>query len=143
MKRKKRTKSRREFWHKQFHFLHVDVFDVDVGLAINASEEEVKAWLKESSGANYKNFDENLLTDYDSSHTNKGRTVSFMGGFVVLVKANKKALRSFVGILCHELAHVAFNLLRNRATPLSEDTEETYAYLLQNLTQRSLDRLYS
>ncbi len=45
-----------------------------------------------------------------------------------------------VGTLVHEITHAAHHLLKQRSVPLSEDTEEVYAYMIEflfnNLTKK-------
>lgn len=52
------------------------------------------------------------------------------GGSVIWARPNAS-----VPTLVHEVVHAAHHLLADRATPLSEDTEETYAYLVERLYQ--------
>lgn len=41
-----------------------------------------------------------------------------------------------VSTMVHEIVHAAHHLLKCRSTPLSEDTEETYAYLIESIFKK-------
>lgn len=138
----KSRKVKKEFWHKRFFVLTADPFDTDVGIAINATEAEIKKWLKGVSKEKYGMFDEKELEDWDNSKTNLGRMIPMGGGFVLIIKADKKYFRKFVGTLTHEIIHAVHYMLRNRRVPLSEDTEEVYAYSIESLLRHALYEIY-
>lgn len=139
--KKKKTNKNVEFWHKKFFVVTADVFNTDIGFCINATEKEVDAWVKKMSGSKYADFEKSQLEDWDNSKENLGRMIQFGGGFVILIKEIKD-FRNFVAILTHEIVHVTHYLLRNRRTPLNEDTEEVYTYLTECLIRQALNKLY-
>lgn len=138
----KHKNKKKEFWHKKFFVVNVDVFGVDVGFCVNAKESEIKSWLKKMSGEKYKDFNEKQLDDWEDSKTNLGRIIEFSGGFIVLLKADNDQFRKFVSILVHEIVHVVNYLLKNRGISLGEDSHEIYAYLTEYITKEALIKLY-
>lgn len=141
MKRKKATK--KDWWRKQCFVVTVDMFCTDVGFCIGTTAKEAKAWVKKVSGTKYKNLDYEQFDSWESEEKNEGRMVPFCGGFIVLLKADKRTqFRKFVGLLTHEVTHVVQYLLRDRRVPLSEDTEEVHAYLTEFLVSEALGKLY-
>lgn len=137
----KEKRKKKEFWHKRHFVLSADVFETDIAFFINMSEKEIAVALKKMAGDNYEKFDRDELERWDENAYH-GRMIPFLGGFIVLLKADKDSFRKFVGILVHEITHVVQYLLRNRRIPLSEDTEEVHAYLSEFLTRTALNKLY-
>lgn len=132
----------KQFWHKQFFYIQADPFKVDVLISINATKPEVLSFLKKTADPQkFKEFNHELLDNFHDS-INEGRMISFSGGYIVLLKANKKDFRDTLSTLIHELTHVSHYILRDRRIPLSEDTEEVYCYLLQNLSIQALRAMY-
>lgn len=138
-------RKRRQFWHKQFHVLTVDMFRTDVGLAVNMTEAELhrvlrrncsKSELIEEAMHEAEGWDAGVGAMY-------GRMLKMGGGFVVLLRTEKGEFRRAVAHLTHEIVHVAQYLLRNRRIPLSEDTEEVHAYLTEHIVESALRKLYT
>lgn len=140
---KKKKIKKKDWFDKKFFIVHIDVYSVDIVFCVDQKEEEIKKYLKKVSGENYEKFDESLLDEWDEVQTNLGRMVPFSGGFVVLLKVTKEmGFRHFLSIAAHEVIHVTHYMLRNRRIPLSEDTEEVYTYLSENILLQTLNKLY-
>lgn len=137
------SRKRREHWHKQFFVLGVDVFKTDVGVAVNMSEAEFgKALKRVCSKQELLDQAMSEAKGWDTEGDVDGRMLKMGGGFVVLLRFEKDEFRRAVAILVHEMVHVAQYLLRHRRVPLSEDTEEVHAYLVEHLVEGALRKLY-
>ena len=145
-------KTRRDFWHKQFHVINVDPFNTQVSVAVNMTEAETINTVLEcinSHDNRHTEREKKFLTefsvgvqDWDDCPHALGRMIPAGSSYVILLRFDKNKFREAVGLLTHEVTHVVQYLLRDRRTPMSEDTEEVYAYLMQWLTQEILYRLY-
>lgn len=132
---------RRRFWDKQFHVLSVDMFKVTVGVAVNMDEKEIERAVRRVAKPKYVDIDqwvEAELKGWDESRSTGGRMTQFGGGFVVFLRFEKNCERDAIGIVVHEMVHVAQYLLRDRRIPLQEDTEEVHAYLTEHLVVEAL-----
>lgn len=140
-----RTKAKRErSWSdKQLHVLNVGMFDVDVGVAVNLSEAEIRARLKPLKPEAVPDL-EKEIRDWDRDRVAhvRGRMCKILNGFLVLLEVGNDDFRAAVGVIVHEMTHVAQYLLRARRIPLTEDTEEVHAYLAEWLVRETLRRLY-
>lgn len=144
--RKGKKPVRKQFWHKQYFVLDVDVFRVQVGVAVNLSEAEIKHRMEEDGtiAEAMKEVLEHLdgWDEMDVRRSGIGRLLLAAGAFVVTLKVDKQDFRSAVGILVHEMTHVTQYLLRHRRVPLTEDTEEVHAYLVEYLVEAALREMY-
>lgn len=134
----------RKLWHSTKHFyINIEPFGVDVLFAINTTEKQTTNFLIKSADKNKipKNLNK-MFHDWDTSLTHKGRTISFAGGFIVLLKTDKKAFRYFVSVLTHEITHVIHYMLRDRRIPPTKTTEEIYTYHIQSLLYKALCTIY-
>lgn len=141
---KRRASTRRDFWHKQFHVLTVDMFRTDVGLAVNMTEAELRRSLRRVC-SKQELIDEAMgeAEGWDAgAEVMYGRMLKMGGGFVVLIRADKGEFRRAIAHLTHEMVHVSQYLLRARRIPLTEDTEEVHAYLTEHLVETALRKLY-
>jgi len=138
-------KSKRDFWHKQFFVLSVDMFNTDVGVAVNMSEAELERSVKRAcSNAEYlAEVKEEAAGWDDDAACVYGRMLKMGGGFVVMLRLEKGNFRKAVAILTHEMVHVSQYLLRARRVPLQEETEEVHAYLVEHLVYAALRKLYT
>ncbi len=136
MKKKKKL-----YYDKNQFVVSVDMFRVEVVVLVNGTDAENKKWLKKICGSKYEGLDESQLEDWETDPTNEGRMIQHRGGYIVLLKFFPKKYCQAIGTLTHEMTHVASYLLRRRRIPLSEDTEEVYAYLTEHLVSESLRRL--
>ena len=139
---KKEKGKKKDFWHPQMFTVDLDLFDCDIGVCVNSSEEDIKNWLKKISGEKYKDFPEDELKDWDTSKTDTGRMIQFLGGAVIILKLEKNKFRKACSIVCHEVCHLVFHLCNNRRTPLMADTDEVYAYMIEAMMLKILNNLY-
>jgi len=118
---------------KQVINIDVELFKVDVMIFVAMSEKEIRQRKKMVSKKYEKEFLECIEDwDKDSDAQTQGRMHSLGGGFVVLIKTNESWVKTF-GVLIHEMTHVTQYLLKDRRIPLSEDTDEIHAYLVEYL----------
>lgn len=108
---------------------HIGVWNADVCLAVG-SHELLADWVKKNVlDWRKKELLEHMEDDKNNpKHNNLGRTYFLSGGgsLIWLKESNES-------IFVHELVHASHHLLQDKATPLSDDTEEVYAYLLEYL----------
>lgn len=133
--------TKRRICDKQFRMVSVDMFRVDVAIAVNMTEREVERKIRKICGdvSIIPAFlDE--LRGWDAKAP-LGRMCLLGGGFVVLLNSARKDDRVSIATLVHEMVHVAQYLLRKRRIPLSEDTEEVHAYLTEYLVHEAMRRL--
>ena len=96
-------------------------------VAFCATHEEV---LKKIRKTGYKlNQEEINALKRDSA----GRTTMLMGGQVIIQLANYPKPGS--PVLAHEVFHTVFAIMDRIGIPLSNDSDEAYAYLVQFLTK--------
>jgi hypothetical protein len=135
--------SKRQWHTPQFHVLNVDVYNTDVGVAVNMSEDAVLRRIAKlhSNTDNLASLRRDI-SGWDDNPANVGRMAPLAGGFVVLFRFDRRDFRKAVGTIAHEMTHVTQWLFRNRNTPLTPDTDEAYAYLTDYLVTTTLRRLY-
>jgi hypothetical protein len=106
-----------------YSLLSLQIPEVDIGFRINMSAER----------ANKLTFDKYKLKPADNfgkfsdDGSTKGQMVKIKsGGYAIWVKDIKD-----YKTLLHEIVHVVQYMYRDRRTPMTEDTEEVYAYSIQ------------
>ena len=142
MRSRRKSIKKKEYWHKQFFAIDLNIFKVDIGVCVNASEKEIKQWLKKISGTNYSDFNQTELNDWDNSKTDIGRMIGLNGGVIIILKFKKDQFRESIACLCHEDFHVVSHLCHDRQTPLIKQTDEIYAYLIEEIMSKILFKLY-
>lgn len=130
------------YWDKRGVTIDVDAFRVDVGVLVNMTEREAERWVKKrcKRTADIEAFCKEL-NEWDTHTGADGQMLKLGGGFVILLRTRKGQFYDFLGTLTHEMVHVTQYLLRDRRTPLNEDTEEVHAYLTEYLVKTSLRKL--
>ena len=128
-------KMKKKHWEeKQIFVLIVAMFKVDVVVSIGMSAKEILRWtnrhakeyIKEEIAEQIKEFDTDFQRD------GQGRMIQTGGGFLVAIRPNPSWVKTF-GTLVHEMTHVTQYLLKDRSIPLSQDTDEVHAYLVEYL----------
>lgn len=109
-------------------YVHENLFNADFVLVLSKWEHFIEGAKEFLSPEKLKAL-EKMVKERGDDKWCLATQFPFEGGGSI-IWANPKAT---VGILVHEVVHAALHLLKKRATPLSEDTEETYAYLIQYL----------
>lgn len=143
MKKKRSVaKLKKQCWEKkQIICINVDVFKVDVVIIVDGQEKDAIQWFKRVSDKDVKEFAEGIKGwDEDSKGMVEGRMFELMDGFVVFLKTYKSWIKLF-GNLVHEMTHVTQYLLKHRRIPLSEDTDEVHAYLVEFLVKEAAKKL--
>lgn len=67
------------------------------------------------------------------------KSTSEIRHFICLSKWNYAS--SQMGLLCHEMAHYCLSVMRDAQIPLSQDTEEPFAYYLGSMLQKAFWKL--
>ncbi len=104
---------------KIFEVIPIDIYDHDVVLSVNQSDEEL---LADMGDVSIKKFDRHLR-----GQKNLGRTVRFKGGGIVMRFITEDMN---CNLISHEAYHATHYLLRRVGIPYCLETEEAYAYLL-------------
>jgi len=142
---KKKTKptKRRCLHDKQFHIISLDTFNVSVGIAVNMSEFEViDEYRKRINKLPHRDIgrEEQLfngmfheVSGWDACQFTAGRMCRFGNEYLIMVRILKHRHRVGWGVIAHELTHVVQYVTRDRRIPLTLETEEVHAYLMQHL----------
>lgn len=124
--------------------LHVHPYGVELHIFINRLPAEVMDALGPL------NAEERLktlgyLSGWNrSQETLDGRMFSIhIARLVVLIHAEPMGFADFIGTLTHELLHVVSKVLQERGIHLDNSSEEAYAYLQQDLLERTLRAISS
>lgn len=133
---------KKRWQQRQIFLINADIFKVDVVIAVDSTEADAVKWMKKNA---HKRLHEQLAEkfkgwDEDCKGDCEGRMFETGGGFFVFIRSNESWVKTF-GTLVHEMTHVTHYLLRNRRMPLSEDTEETYAYLIEYLMSEAARKM--
>jgi hypothetical protein len=129
---------------KQFFIVSTDTFDCDIAVFINYSYQEA---LK-IKGIRFVELKELLkdaldLEDNITDQTEiKGRMIPMKKGYAVFLKFYKDSFRLNIKLALHEFSHVVSWMLMDRRIPLSKDTDEVYAYVIEDLFGKFLYKLY-
>ncbi len=108
-------------------FIPVSVYDSQVIVLIGHTKEEVLKWIDKNVENDVKESAKGLI---NVESCTRGRTACLSGGgsIIWIVKHNNP-------VLVHELFHATAHLLRIKGIPLTQESEEAYAYLLGYLTE--------
>ncbi len=108
-------------------FIPVNVYDSQVIVLIGHTKEEVLKWIDKNVEDDVKESAKGIV---DVQSYTRARTACLHGGgsIIWIIKENKP-------VLIHELFHSTAYMLREKGIPLTQESEEAYAYLLGYLTQ--------
>lgn len=121
----------------------VPIFNVDVAVLVNmTSTQALKHARRRYNARALADFERNLDRETWDLDGTRGRAMGVANGFAVLLHVGGDDFAYDTSIVVHECQHVVQWLLRNRDTPLSEDTEEIYCYLLDYLVKQVIERLW-
>jgi hypothetical protein len=110
-------------------FIPLEIFNSQVVVLVGHTQYEVLEWIKKNiEKPEHKSLALEAMKDVSITH--RGRTILLSGGGSIVWIIEQKN-----STIVHELFHSTCHILKNRETPLSEDTEEVYAYLLEYLTK--------
>jgi len=111
-------------------YINEPVFKADITLVISKWEDFIKEIKNILVADKFKELEEMIKEkNKDTGKWYLATQFPFPGGGSV-IWANENI---DTGTLVHELVHTAHHLLDTRSVPLSEDTEEVYAYLIEFL----------
>ncbi|RKT01091.1 hypothetical protein [Chryseobacterium defluvii] len=116
--------------------INVSVYKTDILVIIGGSSKERKKILtKYYSKSEIENLFENTVF-------HEATTIQHTSGSIILLFNEKPNQNNFwLSILAHETFHVSSFIMRRVNIPLSQDSEEAYAYLQQMIFEEILDNL--
>lgn len=117
--------------------IQIGLYPFDLIISFNESDKQVKKALKKFN-ITPKNNKETTIFDMDKYKTKIGRMVMFIGKQTIIrLNFMPKLTNPFeMGLLQHEIFHTVGFFMSEIHTPLTDDTHETYAYLVQFLTEK-------
>lgn len=142
----KKRKKKKQFWMPQLFLLNVDLYNVDVIIAVGLTGKEVYKRIKaRRAKPNVLKRTKDACDAWDKSSTSgaaDGFMVQIDGLYLIFIKPYKEKFRKTIGILVHELTHATHYILRERRIGLSRNTEEAHTYLVQYLVTAALREMY-
>lgn len=132
---------------KQFFIIGTDTFNTDIAVFINYSFKDALK-IKGKQFAELKELLTKALTgsdlknDFWNEKEILGRMIPLEKGYCVFLKFYKDSFRLNIKLALHEFSHVVSWLLMDRRINLSKDTDEVYAYLIEELFGKFLYKLY-
>lgn len=132
---------------KQFFVISTDTFNADIAVFINYSFEDAlkiegKNFAELKELLNKAIIDCNLKNDFWNEKTILGRMIPLEKGYCVFLKFYEDSFRLNIKVAVHEFSHVVSWLLIDRKINLSKETDEVYAYLIEELFGKFLYKLY-
>lgn len=110
-------------------FYHLDLFQTDFFVLIG-DHALLKGWAKDVLGGDRLAEFTDMLRD--TSHVSRGRQYPMLGGgSVIWLKPGED-----IKYLIHEVTHAATHLMRDKGLPITSDTDELLAYLVETLYAR-------
>lgn len=109
-------------------FVHEKLFNADILLVVCDFDVFLESTKNKLTKEKFKILEKQVKEHGEDSWTLATQFPMPGGGSIIWGKPN-----AHIGSLVHEVTHAAHHLLKRRTVPLSEDTEEVYAYLIQFL----------
>lgn len=117
-----------------FKILKLQIYPFDVAISINQSDDDFKKEMKK-----FKIDLDDVIFELDQNSSCRGRTLMLFPSLRTILRINFWPDNNIkIGLLVHELFHVTDYILREVGIKLSDDSDESYAYLLQYLTEQVL-----
>lgn len=118
--------------------IHAGIYPFDIMLAVDESDESLSNVLTQS-GIDIDKYPACFL----ENDTVKGRCVFFEGNQSLLrLRSIPEDIFEY-GVLHHEIFHVCAFILFKVGIPLTQESEEAYAYLIQFITEKIYDILFA
>lgn len=141
---KKKTKEK-DILKKQVFVLEIEPYSQQCIVCINGDfkdiEDKIKQSTSEASKGILKHIDDNRK-EYDEVENKRGILFhQFPIGFAMLLKISNNWIET-TGIISHESLHLTSYIMRRVGINLTEDSEEAYTYLQQNILTKILDKVY-
>lgn len=128
---------------KQYFNISIDTFRVDVAVFINYSMEEAIRMAKKKKKLHKL---AEYLGECDGNDllegANEARMYPLKQGYAVFFKFYKDSHRKNIGSIAHEVSHIVSWILLDRRIPLSKDSDEVYAYLMEEIVLKILFEWY-
>ncbi len=132
------------YWKKHFFIITAHPFRCEIAVAINMTGPEVYRQVKKvTTDAATRKDALGVLVQWEKDTTTGNAQGAFahMGkGYIALLSLKKGKWVTALGTIVHEMTHVTQWVLRERRVPLTEDTEEVHAYLVEDLVQQVVRR---
>jgi len=124
---------------KRYFKISCDVFTQDIIFCFNMTTSDILKVLKKYNALN----DHNKAVFAEDSPPNVCGTLYFLEvGYLIALKWDDNRFRTSLSCAIHEITHLTHYILREARTPLQEETEEVYAYLMADLTLKFLNKVY-
>lgn len=117
--------------------IRVSVYKTDIHVIIGGSNSERRKLMRAKGYTDL--YTEQLLvriTDHDATAVERQS-----GDITLFFNESPKKDNFWLSILTHETLHAACFILRRVGVPLSEESEEAYAYLQQMIFEEILDNI--
>lgn len=110
--------------------LELNLFNADIVLVISDWDMLLPVAEEMMDASRYEALKE-MVERHGDDPTTLATTFPFAGGGSMISARHGTDF----GTLVHESVHAAVHLLSKRSTPLSSDTEEVYAYLIEHIVR--------
>lgn len=117
-------------------------FFYDIIFILEPYSKKTKKWLKENV-ASKERIKMIHLELKNEEETFAGRLYIFKDGTLVVYCPNFDFSHVEFGILSHEIFHVAGEILRRKNIPHVEETEEVYAYVLEDISRQAFKHIFT
>lgn len=112
-------------------FLHVDTWNLSVQVVIGHHTDHVRKIVLRR----FPDADTSMLVGVEQENCPAGRVISKGSESVMLLKFWPEKIYDYA-VVAHEVFHIADHCLRGKGIVLSDDSDEAYAYLIEDLTRR-------
>lgn len=117
---------------EKFKVIPIDLYDHDICVSIGQTNEEFYNSI--SSNITRKKFDKHLI----KNKGNNPYTWNLKKGPIIIRFPSEECFKQ-VHILAHEALHAACYILRAKGIFFYEETEEAYAYLMDNIIKQLIE----
>lgn len=118
--------------------LRADPYQTGILFCIDASQNQINDYLKRVLGSSPEHIKE---VRQSLEGMKDGRTVYFEGKGAIVVLRHKVLGAKTMALLVHEIYHAVSYILQSRGIDPSDETEEVYAYLNQDLCEKAFRRI--
>ena len=120
-----------------------NVYKQEIMFCFNMTPQEAFKVLKRTYQGATKEDEEYVAGDKEFEKVATNATMYPLSkGFLILLKWPKNSFRENLCIVAHEITHTVHYIMRRVRIPLTEDTEEAYTYLFEDILRKFLHKLY-
>lgn len=116
--------------------INISIYKTDLLVIVGGSKKERKKIL-------LKYYSKREIDDlFDKTVFHEATTIQHSSGSLILFfDENPKTSNFWMSVLAHEVFHAASFIMKRVDIPLSDDSEEAYAYLQQMIFEEILDNI--